>query len=57
MAGDRTVDGWLSGETARPLIAQRLGRVAELARYRHAQAEGADAELLDSLATELEAQT
>ena len=57
MAGDRTVEGWLSGETARPLIAQRLGRVAELARYRHAQAEGADAELLDSLATELEAQT
>lgn len=49
-------DGWLSGEAARPLIAERLGRVAEWARYRHSQAEGADAELLDSLATELEAQ-
>ena len=49
-------DGWLSGEAARPLIAERLARVAEWARYRHSQAKGADAELLDSVAAGLEAQ-
>ena len=49
-------DGWLSGEAARSLVAERLTRVAEWARYRHSQAEGADAELLGSVATGLEAQ-
>ena len=49
-------DGWLSGEAARPLIAERLARVAGWARYRHSQAEGADAELLGSVAAGLEAQ-
>jgi hypothetical protein len=49
-------EGWLPGDVARPLIADRLGRVAERARYRHSQAEGADAELLDTLAGELETQ-
>lgn len=49
-------DGWVSGEAARPLIAERLTRVAEWARYRHSQAEGTDAELLGSVATGLEAQ-
>jgi hypothetical protein len=49
-------DGWLSGEAARALIAGRLALVAELARYRHAQAQGADAELLDDVAAALEAQ-
>ena len=39
-------DGWISGEAARSLIADRLARVADWARYRHSQAEGADAELL-----------
>jgi hypothetical protein len=50
-------DGWMSGEAARSLIADRLARVAEWARYRHSQAEGADAELLGSVATRLEAQS
>jgi hypothetical protein len=49
-------DGWLLGEAARPLIAERLARVAGWARYQHSQAEGADAELLDRVASELEAQ-
>ena len=31
-------EGWLSGEAARPLIAERLALVAEWARYRHSQA-------------------
>jgi hypothetical protein len=47
-------DGWLSGKVARPLIAERLTRVVEWARYRHSLAEGADAELLASVATGLE---
>jgi hypothetical protein len=38
------------------LIAERLARVAGRARYWHSQAEGADAELLGSVATRLEAQ-
>ena len=49
-------DGWLSGEAARPLVAERLARVAGWARYRHSQAKGADAELLGSVAAGLEAQ-
>jgi hypothetical protein len=49
-------DGWLSGEAGRALIAERLDRVAGWARYRHSQAEGADAELLGSVAAGLEAQ-
>ena len=49
-------DGWLSGEAARPLIADRLGRVAGWTRYRYSQAKGADAELLGSVAAGLEAQ-
>ena len=49
-------DGWLSGEAARPLIAGRLTLMAEWARYRHSQTEGADAELLGAVATALEAQ-
>jgi hypothetical protein len=48
--------GWLSGEDARSLIAERLGRVAEWARYRHSQAQGTEAELLGSVAAGLEAQ-
>jgi hypothetical protein len=49
-------DGWLSGEAARPLIAERLARVAGWARYRYSQTKGADAELLGSVAAGLEAQ-
>jgi hypothetical protein len=49
-------EGWLSGDDARRLIAQRLALVAEWARYRHSQAKGADAELLDLVASGLEAQ-
>lgn len=49
-------EGWLSGEAARSLIAERLALVAEWARYRHSQAQGADAELLDGVAAALEAQ-
>jgi len=49
-------EGWLSPEAARALIAERLALVAEWARYRHSQAKGADAELLDGVAAALEAQ-
>jgi hypothetical protein len=49
-------DGWLSGEAARPLIAERLEWVARWARYRHSQAKGDDAKLLGSVAAALEAQ-
>jgi hypothetical protein len=46
--------GWLSSEDARRLIAARLSRVAEWARYRHSQATGIDAELLAHVAAGLE---
>ncbi len=46
--------GWLTGEAARSLIAQRLTRIVGDTRYRHSQAEGADAELLGSVAAGLE---
>jgi hypothetical protein len=50
-------DGWLSGEAARTLLAGRLTWVVEWARYRQSQTDSAEhAELLDSLATALEAQ-
>jgi hypothetical protein len=49
-------DGWLSADEARRLIAARLAIVAGRARYRHSQAEGADAEVLAVVATGLEAQ-
>lgn len=49
-------DGWLSGEAARDLIAGRVTLMAEWARYRHSHTEGGDAELLDAVATGLEAQ-
>src|SRR6266516_2014563 len=49
-------EGWLSGDDARRLIAERLALVAEWARYRHSQAKDADAELLDLVAAGLEAQ-
>jgi hypothetical protein len=49
-------EGWLSGDAARRLIAERLALVAEWARYRHSQATGTDAELLDAVAAALEAQ-
>jgi hypothetical protein len=49
-------EGWLSGGDAQRLIAERLALVAESARYRHSQAKGADAELLDLVASGLEAQ-
>jgi hypothetical protein len=49
-------EGWLSGSHARRLIAERLALVAEWARYRHSQAEGADAGLLDLVASGLETQ-
>ena len=49
-------EGWLSGGVAQRLIAERLALVAERARYRHSQAKGADAELLDLVATGLETQ-
>jgi hypothetical protein len=48
--------GWLSGGRARRLIAARHAHVAEWARYRHSQAKGADAELLDLVASGLETQ-
>ena len=48
--------GWLSGDDARPLITNRLAQVSEWTRYRHSQVKGADAELLDRVATGLEAQ-
>jgi hypothetical protein len=49
-------DGWLSGDDARGLIAERLALVAEWARYRHSEAKDADWELLDLVAAGLEAQ-
>ena len=49
-------EGWLSGEAARVLIRERLAWVARWARYRQSQANGADAELLGSVAAGLEAQ-
>jgi hypothetical protein len=49
-------EGWLSGDDARSWIAERLALVAGSARYRHSQATGADADLLDLVATGLEAQ-
>ena len=49
-------ESWLSGGHARRLIAERLALVAESARYRHSQAKGADAELLDLVASGLETQ-
>jgi hypothetical protein len=49
-------EGWLSSGAARPLIAERVALVAEWARYRHSQAKGTDAELLDRVAAALEAQ-
>jgi hypothetical protein len=49
-------EGWLSGGDAQRLIAERLALVAEWARYRHSQAKGAAAELLDLVASGLEAQ-
>lgn len=49
-------DGWLSGDDARRLIAERLALVAEWARYRQLHAKGADSELLDLVAAGLEAQ-
>jgi hypothetical protein len=49
-------DGWLSGDDARRLIAERLALVGEWARYRHSQSESADAELFDLVASGLEAQ-
>jgi hypothetical protein len=50
-------EGWLSGGDAQRLIAERLALVAEWARYRHSQAKGAAAELLDLVASGLEAQS
>ena len=49
-------DGWLSSDEAQRLIAERLALVAEWARYRHSQAGSADSELLDLVASGLEAQ-
>jgi hypothetical protein len=49
-------EGWLSGEAARELIGGRLALVTEWARFRHSQAKGGDAQLLDDVATALEAQ-
>ena len=49
-------EGWLSGDDARRLIAERLALVAQWALYRHSQAKGADADLLDRVASGLEAQ-
>jgi hypothetical protein len=49
-------DGWLSGDDGRRLIAQRLALVAEWARYRESQANDADHELFELVATGLEAQ-
>jgi hypothetical protein len=49
-------EGWLSGSDARRLITERLALVAEWARYRHSHAKGADAELLDLVASGLETQ-
>jgi hypothetical protein len=49
-------EGWLSGSDARRLITERLALVAESARYRHSHAKGADAELLDLVASGLETQ-
>lgn len=49
-------DGWLSADDARRLIAARLAIVTGRARYRHSQAEGADAEVLAVVSAGLEAQ-
>jgi hypothetical protein len=49
-------DGWLSGEDAAWLVAERLTVLGGWARYRHSQAQGADARLLNVVATGLEAQ-
>lgn len=51
-------DGWLSPDEARRLLADRLGTVAEWARYRRSQATDADTRaLLDTLCSGLETQT
>jgi hypothetical protein len=49
-------DGWLSGDDGRRLITERLALVAEWSRYRESQANGADHELFDLVATGLEEQ-
>jgi hypothetical protein len=49
-------EGWLSRSDARHLIVARLTLVADWARHRHSQAKGAQAELLDRVASGLEAQ-
>lgn len=50
-------DGWLSPDDARRLLADRLGTVAEWARYRRSQTSDADTkELLDTLCSGLETQ-
>jgi hypothetical protein len=49
-------DGWLAGEAARLLIARRLGQVVDRTRYRCSDKEGDELELLDSVASKLEAQ-
>jgi hypothetical protein len=49
-------EGWLSGGDARHLIDERLALVAGWTRYRHSQAKGPDAELLDLVASGLETQ-
>jgi hypothetical protein len=49
-------EGWLTGAQARRLVAERLALVVERASYRHSQATGSDAELLDLVAAGLETQ-
>ena len=49
-------DGWLSGEAARCLIAERLQRAVDSTRYRLSQADPDDLELLTCVTTGLEAQ-
>jgi len=49
-------EGWLSADQARGLLAGRLAMVARSARFRHSQADDANAQVLAFVATRLEAQ-
>jgi hypothetical protein len=48
--------GWLAGDQARRLVAERLAVVAGWASFRHSQADAADLQLFGFVSTGLEAQ-
>jgi DNA-binding ferritin-like protein len=49
-------DGWLEADEGRQLVSERLATVARWACYRHSQATGSRAEILDLICTGLRAQ-